>query len=155
MQKSTNVLQRFTLFILMMMFSVGFIMAQEKTVSGTVTADDGTGGLPGVNIFIQGTTIGTISDLDGAYSLTVSGSDAVLIYSSVGYETQSITVGSQSVIDLVMIADVTALQEVVVTGYTAQTRRDITGSITSVDTEKMIEMPAASLHSNCKEGQQG
>ena len=145
MQNSTNVLQRFTLFILTMMFSAGVMFAQEKTVSGTVTADDGTGSLPGVNIFIQGTTVGTISDLDGAYRVTVPGPDAVLIFSSVGYVTQQITVGSQSVIDVVMESDVTALQEVVVTGYTAQSRRDITGSITSVDTEKLTEMPASSF----------
>jgi TonB-linked SusC/RagA family outer membrane protein len=145
MQNSTNVLQRFTLFILTMMFSAGVMFAQEKTVSGTVTADDGTGSLPGVNIFIQGTTVGTISDLDGAYKLTVPGPDAVLIFSSVGYETQSIAVGSQSVIDIVMVADVTALQEVVVTGYTAQTRRDITGSVASVDSDLLNEIPAANF----------
>ena len=89
MQNSTNVLQRFTLFILTMMFSAGVMFAQEKTVSGTVTADDGTGSLPGVNIFIQGTTVGTISDLDGAYKLTVSSPDEVLIFSSVGYQASS------------------------------------------------------------------
>jgi hypothetical protein len=64
----------------------------------------------------------------------------------------TIAVGSQSVIDLVMAADVTALQEVVVTGYTTQSRRDITGAITSVDTEKLNEMPAASLAPIARQG---
>jgi TonB-linked SusC/RagA family outer membrane protein len=63
----------------------------------------------------------------------------------VGYETQSITVGSQSVIDIVMVADVTALQEVVVTGYTAQTRRDITGSVASIDSDLLNEIPASNF----------
>jgi TonB-linked SusC/RagA family outer membrane protein len=128
-----------------MMFSAGVMLAQEKTVSGTVTADDGTGSLPGVNIFIQGTTVGTISDLDGAYQLTVSGPDDVLIFSSVGYVTQSITVGSQSVIDVVMEADVTALQEVVVTGYTAQSRRNISGAVATVSPDEIRQMPIANI----------
>jgi len=126
------------------LFSFAAVMAQERTVSGTVTAEE-EGPIPGVNIFIQGTTVGTISDLDGSYKLTVPGPDAILIFSSVGYKTQSITVGNQSVIDVVLEADVTALQEVVVTGYTAQSKRDITGAIASVDTEEMLEMPAASF----------
>jgi TonB-linked SusC/RagA family outer membrane protein len=75
----------------------------------------------------------------------VPGPDAVLIFSSVGYVTQQITVGNQTVIDVELEADVTALQEVVVTGYTAQSKRDITGAIASVDTEKLTEMPAASF----------
>ncbi len=144
MRKFTNVMQRFALLMLSLLFSFAVVMAQERSISGTVEAQD-EGPLPGVNIFIQGTTVGTISDLDGSYKLTVPGAEAILIFSSVGYVTQSITVGNQTVIDVLLEADVTALQEVVVTGYTAQSKRDITGSIASVDTEKLIEMPAASF----------
>ncbi len=144
MRKFTNVTRRVALLMLSMLFSFAVVMAQERTVSGKVTGE-GEGPIPGVNIFIQGTTVGTISDLDGSYKLAVPGPDAILIFSSVGYKTQQITVGNQSVIDVVLKADVTALQEVVVTGYTAQSKRDITGAITSVDTELLQEMPAASF----------
>jgi TonB-linked SusC/RagA family outer membrane protein len=150
MQNSTNVFRRLTLMILSMMFSFSVVMAQERTVSGKVTASD-EGSLPGVNIFIQGTTVGTISDLDGSYKLTVPGPDAVLIFSSVGYVTQSITVGSQTVIDLVLEADVTALQEIVVTGYTSQSKRNISGAVATVDPEELKEMPV----SNIAEAMQG
>ncbi|HLF36116.1 MAG TPA: SusC/RagA family TonB-linked outer membrane protein, partial [Cyclobacteriaceae bacterium] len=136
--------QRLTLFMLSFVLSAGMVHAQERTVSGKVT-DENASPLPGVNVYIQGTTVGTITDLDGAFTLQVPGADAVLVFSSVGYSTQTVTVGAQSVINLGMEADVTALQEVVVTGYTSQSKRDITGAITSVDTEKLSEMPAASF----------
>jgi TonB-linked SusC/RagA family outer membrane protein len=136
--------QRLTLFMLSLVLSAGMVLAQERTVSGKVT-DENASPLPGVNVYIQGTTVGTITDLDGAFTLQVPGADAVLVFSSVGYSTQTVTVGAQSVINLGMEADVTALQEVVVTGYTTQSKRDITGAITSVDTEKLSEMPAASF----------
>ncbi len=144
MQKSTKVIQRITLMILSLMLSFAVVMAQERTVSGTVTGE-GEGPLPGVNIFIQGTTVGTISDLDGSYKLEVPGPDAVLIFSSVGYETQAITVGSQSVIDVILQPDITALQEVVVTGYTSQSRRNISGSVTSVEPEDIKKMPVSNF----------
>ncbi|MEB3323390.1 MAG: TonB-dependent receptor plug domain-containing protein, partial [Synechococcaceae cyanobacterium] len=130
--------------ILSLMFSFAVVMAQERTVSGKVTTPD-EGGLPGVNIFIQGTTIGTISDLDGSFKLTVPGPDAVLVFSSVGYVTQTITVGSQTVIDVVMESDVTALQEIVVTGYTTQRKKDLTGSVGVVAPEDLQQMPQGNI----------
>lgn len=145
MQNSTNVVQRLTLLVLTMMFSFAVVFAQEITVSGTVTSSDEGGPLPGVNIFIQGTTVGTISDLDGKYTVTVPGPDAVLMYSSVGYETMAIRVGSQTVIDIVLEADVTALQEVVVTGYTTQSRRNISGAVTSVEPDDLKKMPVSNF----------
>ncbi len=144
MQKSTNVIQRIALFMLSLVFSAGVVLAQERTVRGTVTAED-EGPLPGVNIFIQGTTVGTISDLDGSYQLEVPGPDAVLVFSSVGYETQTATVGDRSVIDIVLVPDVTALQEVVVTGYTTQSRRNVSGAISSVEPEEIQEMPVSNM----------
>lgn len=142
MQIFTNV-RRIALFLLSMVLSLG-VFAQERTVTGKVSGE-GEGPLPGVNVYIQGTTIGTITDLDGAYTISVPGADAVLVYSSVGYITKQVTVGSQSVIDVVLESDVTALQEVVVTGYTTQSKRNISGAIASVDGDELKTLPNASV----------
>jgi len=125
-------------------FMISLAYAQERTVTGKVSSEE-EGPLPGVNILIQGTGQGTVSDIEGNYSIVVPGPEAVLVFSSIGYTTEAVTVGNQSVIDMVLVADVTSLKEIVVTGYTAQSKRDITGAISSVDTEKLIEMPAASF----------
>ena len=125
-------------------FAISLAYAQERTITGNVSSAE-EGALPGVNILIQGTGQGTVSDVEGNYNLVVPGPEAVLVYSSIGYTTEAVTVGNQTIIDMVLIPDITSLKEIVVTGYTAQSRRDITGAISSVDTEKMVEMPAASF----------
>ncbi|MDX2443657.1 MAG: carboxypeptidase-like regulatory domain-containing protein, partial [Bacteroidales bacterium] len=105
-----------------------FAYAQERTVTGKVTSDED-GPLPGVNIVIQGTTMGAVSDLDGNYSIVVPGPDASLQFSSIGFITDVIKVGNQTVIDLVMRPDVSSLDEVVVTAYATQVKKDLTGSV--------------------------
>lgn len=112
------------------MLSGSIIFAQ--TVTGTVTSNDGP--LPGVNIVIKGTTTGTETDFDGKYSIDVS-SDAVLVFSFIGYLTQEIAVNGQSTIDVKLEEDSQALDEVVVTGYGTTTKKEITTAVTSVDTE--------------------
>ncbi|MBK7627941.1 MAG: TonB-dependent receptor [Bacteroidales bacterium] len=149
MQITTKV-RRIALFLLIMVFSAGFALAQEKTVTGKVTAE-GEGPIPGVNVTVQGTTIGAITGLDGSYSLKVPGPSSVLVFSSVGYLTQQVTVGTQTVIDVVIESDVRALSEVVVTGYTAQRRRDLTGSVGVVEPAKLTAVPTGSV-SNSLQG---
>ena len=102
-------------------------MAQEITVTGKVSSAEGD--LPGVNITIEGTPTGTVTDIDGNYTIEAPNPEAVLIFSSVGYTKQYITVGNQSVIDVLMEIDVKQLEELVITGYTAQSVQNITGSI--------------------------
>lgn len=118
---------------LLLFATVHLAQAQERDVSGTVTdaADDQP--IPGVNIVVEGTTVGTTTDAGGQYSLTVPGSDAVLVFSFVGYQTERVTVGEQTTIDVQLQEDVAGLEEVVVVGYGTQRRRDITGSVSSVD----------------------
>ncbi|NJN24516.1 MAG: hypothetical protein HC819_00200 [Cyclobacteriaceae bacterium] len=123
---------------------VGISGAQVRMVTGQVTSGE-EGPLPGVNIILQGSGQGTVSDVDGKYSIEVPETPSVLVFSSIGYTTEAVTVGSQSVIDVVLKPDVTSLKEIVVTGYTSQSKRDITGSITSVDPAKLNEMPAADI----------
>ncbi len=108
---------------------------QERTVSGTVTSADDGQAYPGVNIIIKGSTVGTVSDSNGKYSLNVSSSDAVLVFSAIGFSTQEVAVGSRATVDVVMQTDVTALSEVVVVGYGTQEKREITASIASIGSE--------------------
>lgn len=119
-------------------------MAQQQ-VSGKVT-DYSTGeDLPGVNILLKGTTTGTITDIDGNYKLEVPGSDAVLVFSFIGYEGEEITVGSQRTIDVQLMPDLTTLDEVVVTGYGTMKKSDLTGAVASVSGEKLRNTVATNV----------
>ena len=119
--------------VLFLLFASADLALAQQEVSGTVTdAADGQP-IPGVNIVVQGTTTGTTTDIQGQYSLTVPGPDAALVFSFVGYQSQTVTVGDQSTIDVQLQEDVAALDEVVVVGYGTQRRRDISGSVSSVD----------------------
>lgn len=149
MQISTNV-RRSALFMLSMVFSLGFAFAQERSVTGVVsTAEEGP--LPGVNVTVKGTTTGTLTGVDGSYTIKVPGPAAVLVFSSIGYVAQEITVASQNKIDVVLASDVQALQEVVVTGYTVQRRRDLTGSVGVVQPAELTAVPTGNV-SNALQG---
>ena len=139
-----KIVRRIALIMIGMVLSVGMLFAQERTITGKVTAE-GEGPLPGVNVTVQGTTIGAITDLNGTFSIKVPGASAVLVFSSIGYVTQSTSVGSKNTVDLVLVSDVKALQEVVVTGYTAQRRRDLTGSIATVEPAKLTAVPTGNV----------
>src|SRR5664279_2605637 len=146
MQISTSV-RRIALFFLSMVLSSGIIFAQEKTITGKVTAE-GEGPLPGVNVTVQGTVIGAITDLNGGYSIKVPAPTSVLLFSSIGYQTKQMVVGTQTVIDMVLVSDVKALQEVVVTGYTSQRRKDLTGAVGVVEPAKLTAVPTGNVSSS-------
>ncbi|AKA34686.1 SusC/RagA family TonB-linked outer membrane protein [Flagellimonas lutaonensis] len=110
-----------------------FGIAKAQTVSGTVS--DETGPLPGASVLVKGTTNGTQTDFDGNYTLNDVGSDAVLVFSYIGYKTQEIAVNGQSTINVVMEEDAQALDEVVIIGYGQTTVKDATGSVTAVTSE--------------------
>ncbi|MEM9676367.1 MAG: carboxypeptidase-like regulatory domain-containing protein, partial [Bacteroidota bacterium] len=102
------------LVLLMLTASVSYVWAQRQ-VSGKVSDADEGSSLPGVNVLVKGTTIGTVTDIDGNYTITVSGDNPVLTFSSIGYATQDVAVGNRSTIDLSLNPDVQQLSEVVVT----------------------------------------
>ncbi|WP_448520179.1 SusC/RagA family TonB-linked outer membrane protein [Rhodoflexus sp.] len=116
----------------LLMLSANLLYAQSRTVKGKVTSDEDGSALPGVNVTLKGTNTGTITDVEGNFSLSVSGDDPVLIFSYVGFITQEVSVGTQDNINVRLAVDVRALSEVVVVGYGEQRKRDITGSMTSV-----------------------
>lgn len=122
-----------------------------RTVSGTVSSASSGETLPGVNILIKGTSSGTVTDVDGSYSLNVPNNQAVLVFSSIGHYMQEIEVGNRSEINVELEEDMQALEEVVVIGYGATRRRDLTGAVSSVRSDEMLLTPTH----NALEGIQG
>ena len=111
----------------------------QQTISGTVS--DESGPLPGVNIIVKGTTNGTQTDFDGNYSISVQGSDAILVFSYLGYKSQEITVGSDSEVNVLLESDISGLDEVVVVGYTTRKRGELTGSVSTVSAKDIEDTP--------------
>lgn len=118
---------------------------QGRAISGKVISADDQSGLPGVNVIVQGTTQGTVTDVDGNYNLEVPDDNSVLVYSSVGFTQLEITVGNQTVIDVVLIVDITALEEIVVVGYGTMRKSDVTGSVSSVTPDQLIDRPVVNI----------
>ncbi|WP_420459024.1 SusC/RagA family TonB-linked outer membrane protein [Neolewinella sp.] len=115
----------------------------QGTVTGTVVDDSGLG-LPGVNVIVVGTSSGTVTDLDGTYSITAD-ADATLRYSYIGFAAQEIPVDGQAVINVTLGNDAGLLDEVVVLGYGSQNRESVTGAISSVGGETLSEITTPSL----------
>lgn len=127
---------------LLLAFVVQIAFAQEKTVTGTVTGEQGMP-LAGVSIAVQGTNQGTQTDFDGNYSISVS-EGAVLEFSYVGYTTVTQTVGAQNQINVVMSQDVAQLNEVIVVGYGTTTQQSFTGSAAVIDGEELAQKNVSS-----------
>jgi len=128
--------------LLLLFLTVNLASAQVRTVTGTVSSEE-QGPLPGASVVIQGTTKGTITDADGKFSIEVPGPEAVLQFSFVGMSTQAIAVGNQSVIDVVMLPDLS--YQIVVTAYAAQKKQDLTGSVGVVTSSELIAMPQGNV----------
>lgn len=119
---------------------------QERTVSGRITDSEDGAPLPGVNILLKGTAIGTVSDINGNYSLTFNDEMGnILIFSSIGYASEEIQVGNRSVIDVRMVVDIQTLQEIVVIGYGQQEKKDLTGAVGSIDAKELENIPVSSF----------
>lgn len=112
------------------------IWAQEKTITGLVKTSDTEESMPGVNIFVKGTTNGVVTDLDGKYTINVNEGD-VLVFSFLGYLDEEITIAAQTVVDVTLVPDVTAMEEVYVVGYGTQKKSVITGSIAKISAEEL------------------
>ncbi len=128
-------MKRVLFFLCCSFFSLS-LLAQDITVSGTVTAKEDGQPLPGVSVVIQGTTIGTITDFDGNYALGVP-ADGILEFSYIGMKSQTVVVDGKSVIDVVLAEDYTDLDEIVVVGYGVQKKSVVTAAISSVSSEEL------------------
>lgn len=117
---------------------------QPGEVKGTVTDASGNP-LPGVNIIEKGTSNGVVTSIDGKYAISVASPDALLVFSFVGYNTEEVLVGSQTVLDLTLIESLEVLNEVVVVGYGSMQRTNVTGSISSLKSEDIERTPVPNL----------
>jgi TonB-linked SusC/RagA family outer membrane protein len=125
-------------YIVLTKSGVTSVTQQGKTVTGVVS--DGTGEpVIGANVVVKGTTIGTVTDIDGKYTLPGVPADAVLLVSYIGYLTREITVGTQTVVNVTLSEDSQALDEVVVVGYGTMRKSDVTGSISVTKGEDMVK----------------
>ncbi|HBE40963.1 MAG TPA: SusC/RagA family TonB-linked outer membrane protein, partial [Bacteroidales bacterium] len=116
---------------------------QQQTVTGNITDSENGAPMPGVNIQVKGTTIGTISDAGGRYSIISPNQATVLVFSFIGYISQEIPVAGKSVIDVMLVPEVTSLEEVVVIGYGTQRKVNLTGAVDVVTSENLASRPAA------------
>ena len=121
----------------------GAALAQETQVSGTVSSITGER-LPGVTVQVRGTTTTTTTDANGKYTITAP-SDGVLLFALIGYKGGARTIASRPQIDVVLESAVAVLEPVIVTGYTAQRRADITGSVSSVNVESAQQQTSTSV----------
>ncbi len=119
------------------------VVIQGITITGTIISSDDEEGLPGVNVVVKGTSQGSVTDVQGNYKLDVPDENAILVFSSVGYTSEEVVVGTRSVINLTLIQDITALSEIVVVGYGSQKRSDLTGAISSIPASELTELPMA------------
>ncbi|WP_277479789.1 SusC/RagA family TonB-linked outer membrane protein [Catalinimonas alkaloidigena] len=113
------------------------------SVRGQVLAPDETA-IPGVNVVVKGTSQGTVTDIDGNYSIGVSSGNDTLIFSFVGYANQVVPINGRSTIDVTLQEDVEELSEVVVVGYGTQRKSDLTGSVAQLDGEELNAVPSQS-----------
>ncbi|MDP4208829.1 MAG: SusC/RagA family TonB-linked outer membrane protein [Bacteroidota bacterium] len=118
---------------------------QQQKVTGTVV-DETTGeAIPAVTIMIKGTQKGTVTDVNGKYSIDISSPDAILTFSFIGYASETVSVAGKSTIDIKLKPDVKKLEEVVVVGYGNQRKEAVTGSVASMKGDKLRDIPASDI----------
>ena len=134
----------FVLLFALFLGTYGQLSAQDaREIQGTVVDNSGRAPLPGVNVVIKGSSRGTATGANGQFTISAKPED-ILIFSFIGYATKEVTVNSQTAIDVELTSDIQSLNEVVVTGYSSQRKKDITGSVAVVDMKAVKSFPAGS-----------
>ena len=125
------------------------VVLADQTISGRITDGTTGGGLPGVSVVVKGTSRGTTTDTDGNYRVNVSdanvGNTLTLVFSFIGYATQEIPVGNRNEVNVTMTSDNKTLNEIVVVGYGTQNRRELTGSVASLQTQTIKDQPVPNV----------
>ncbi|MEM9830549.1 MAG: TonB-dependent receptor [Bacteroidota bacterium] len=114
--------------------SLTTVLAQSTEVNGQVSSEE-EGLLPGVNVLVKGTTVGTVTDINGNYSISVPSEESILVFSSIGFVSQEVPVANRSTVNVELVPDIQSLSEVVVVGYGTQKRADVTGAVSSIKAE--------------------
>lgn len=134
-----------TKILILLMLIVGIpLMAQESRITGKVTDAETEEPLPGATVRVQGTTTGTVTDLDGNFAINAKEGDVLLI-SFVGFDQQMVKIQNQTNLNIALAVSSKSLEEVVVMGYTTQKKKDITGAVSVVDVEEMGTVPYANV----------
>ena len=129
--------------IFLLSFFVTSQLYAQDIVKGTVASSEGGELLPGVSVLVKGTTVGSVTDLNGNYSVKATQGD-VLQFSYIGFETQEIEVGSATTLDIQLVPDLEELEEVIVVGYGTVKKTDITGSVSSIDSKDIAKIGSTS-----------
>jgi len=127
------------------LFICGGLFSQEMQVSGIVTDNTGLG-LPGVSVFVKGTTNGTVTSMDGDYSIKIDKANGeLLVFSFIGFDTQEVNIKGKARIDVLLKVSTTDLEEVVAIGYGTMKKKSLTGSISSVSSKDIMNMPTVNV----------
>jgi len=144
MRKSylSRIRNAYVLAILAMLNLTAF--AQDRRVTGKVT-DASNNGVPGVTVLVKGTQVGANTDGSGNYAINVPGNQNRLVFSFVGFKSQEGEIGNRSVLDIQLDEDISTLNEIVVTGYTSERKKDIIGSVSVIDTKSTLQQPSSNI----------
>lgn len=127
-------------------FDLDNVFFQGTEVRGRVTGDDGQG-VPGATVVVKGTAVGTATDAEGNFTLGVPSGSGTLVVSFIGYKTQEVQINNRTNVNVTLSTDAQALDEVVVTGYAVQEKKDLTGSVAVVDVSEMTKQPSPQVAS--------
>ena len=130
--------------LMMLVLCCGTVFAQGITITGTITDAKTSESLPGASVVLKGTTQGTISDMDGKYSISAT-PGATLVISYIGYDTKEVKVGNQNVINVTLSEDSQSIDEVVIVGASMK-KSDLTGAISHVDAKVLEERPVTTVN---------
>ncbi len=117
------------------------VVTFDRTITGKITDSNGEP-IPGANILVENTTIGAITDANGNYKIDLPEEAEVLLVSFIGYNTERITIGNQTVVNIILVEDLQSLEEVVVIGYGTQKKSHVTGSIATIDSNELTAIPS-------------
>ncbi|HOI79361.1 MAG TPA: TonB-dependent receptor plug domain-containing protein, partial [Petrimonas sp.] len=136
--------KRLIMVFISLLLSAFLVNAQEINLSGKVTQSDGNS-VPGVSVAIKGTSLGTVTNIDGQFSLKSPVGSKTLVFSFVGMKTKEVEITSSLVYNVVLEEDVYNLEEVVAIGYGTMKKSDLTGSVTSVESKDLTAYPATNV----------
>ena len=140
-KKLLNLKRKVFLLLACLLLSLG--ASAQVTITGKVTGSDDQLPIIGASIKIRGTAQGTTTDAKGVFAINAKRTD-VLVVSFLGYRTQEVTLGTETSVAIVLQPEDNTLSEIVVTGYTSQRKKDLTGAVTVVDVAQLKSQPAAS-----------
>jgi TonB-linked SusC/RagA family outer membrane protein len=138
-------MKKILLIFVLVLVAGAVALAQTVLIRGTVTSSEDGAGIPGVMISVKGTTIGTMSDADGNYTLNVPVGSKTMVFSYVGMKRQEVDIAGQTILNAVMEPETQMMEEVVVVGYGVQNRRDVSGSIATVKGDAIKTIPVQSF----------